>query len=816
MTLHSSRPTPSPRRILILAAGGCLSLAPHAMAAEAHSHATASPEAIAAVRARLTPAPTAGPAADAAVNDAIHAILHRGCGKAEAFRARADIEREYAARAYSSRAEWDSTDVLGNSLDLELFPTTRTVSGTNTMTVRAVTDAESLTFTLAPSFTVTSVTLDGTTTLTPTNVGVWGRRVVFPTPIAAGTTFTLAIAYTGSPLNIGLGGFVWTRSSSPIQVHTLSQPYFSGSWWPAKDGDVGAPGNNADKATFEIKVTAPFNVSTVANGMLQSVTNLSNPLRKRTHWKTNYQLPPYLAAFATAQYRYWTNTYSDTRDDGTPVSMPVQFAVTATSDTPAFRAGFEGVTPMLGLFKPRFGLYPFINEKYGIYEFAFGGGMEHSTYTGQSNGQPWLNAHELAHQWWGDDVTCRTWHDIFLNEGMASYSEAMYYELSLGADWLPWYMTNVHSVDLNDPRSVYVYDTSNTGWIFSGNTSYSKGAWIFHMLRGMVGDDTFWTILKTWRAMYSGSGGTTDDFIAVAEGVSGRDLSPFFDFWVYNPGNLDLRSGYLEVIANGRGFLKMSHRQIQPDSIGTVKMPVPITYAATGPTNLNDTLQLNGSRIQHHVKAARDGERIPFAQVDPRDWVLGNQWGEDYVQGPPVVLTTSLDAPGTNTVAPLTSGPVSSLTVWFSDLVDIDYRGIRVFDANGKRVKSDPEGDERSGLALLNFGRPLPTGTYTLRIASTAVTLSLPSDAPNGRTLDGDTINNTLPSGDGVSGGDLALTFTIENPADFNRDGFVTFEDADAFVVAFESGESAADLNADAMLTFEDFDTFAQLINEDL
>lgn len=792
-----------------------LGLPSSATAAEAPvTQHTASPQEIAAVRARLTPAPSSGPAAEAAINDAIHAILHPGCGKSEAARLAEAARNQYGPRTYSSRSEWDSTDVLGNSLDIELFPTTRTIAGTNTMTVRAVTDAESLTFTLAPSFTVTSVLLNGTTPLTPTNVGVWGRRVVFPTPIAAGTQFTLTIAYNGSPLNVGLGGFVWTRSSSPIQVHTLSQPYFSGSWWPTKDGDVGAPGNNTDKATFEIKVTAPFNVTTVANGLLQSTTNLANPLRKRTHWKTNYQLPPYLAAFATAQYRYWTNTYNDTRDDGTAISMPVQFAVTATSDTPAFRAAFEGVTPMLGLFKPRFGLYPFANEKYGIYEFSFGGGMEHSTYTGQSNGQPYLNAHELAHQWWGDDVTCRTWSDIFLNEGMATYSEAMFYELSAGPEWLSWWMQNVRSVNAADPRSVYVYDTNNTGWIFSGNTTYNKGAWVFHMLRGMVGDDTFWNILKSWRAMYSGSGGTTDDFIAVAETVSGRDLSDFFDFWVYRPGTLDLRSGYQEVLANGRGFVKVSHRQIQSDSIGTIKMPVPITYSTTGPTNITETLQLNGSRIQHHVKAARDGERIPFGLVDANDWVLGTQWNEDYVQGPPVVLTTSLDAPGTNTVAPLTSGPVSALTVWFSDLVDIDYRSVRVFDSGGKRVKSDPEGEGRSGIATLNFGRPLPAGTYTLRIPSSAVTLVLPWDAPNGRTLDGETTGGTLPSGDGISGGDLALTFTIENPADFNRDGFVTFEDADAFVNAFESGEPGADLDADGMLTFEDFDSFTMLIDE--
>jgi len=787
-------------------------LAPLAGAAESvASRASLDPTAVAAVRARLSPSPTSGPAADRVIQDAIHAILHPGCGKSEAARLAEAARNQYGPRAYSSRSEWDSTDVLSNSLDIEIFPTTRTLSGTNTMTVRAVTDAESLTFTLAPSFTVTSVLLNGSTPLTPTSVGVWGRRVVFPAPIAAGTQFTLTIAYNGSPQNVGLGGFVWTRSSSPIQVHTLSQPYFSGAWWPTKDGDVGAPGDNTDKATFEIFVTAPFNVTTVANGLLQSTTNLANPLRKRTHWKTNYQLPPYLAAFATAQYRYWTNTYSDTRDDGTPVSMPVQFAATASSDSPAYRAAFETVTPMLAMFKPRFGLYPFVDEKYGIYEFSFGGGMEHTTYTGQSNGQPYLNAHELAHQWWGDNVTCRTWSDIFLNEGMATYSEAMYYELVLGPEWLPWWLQNVRSVNPSDPRTVYVYDTNDYGWIFSGNTTYNKGAWVFHMLRGIVGDDTFWDILKSWRAMYTNSGGTTDDFIAVAEAVSGRDLSDFFDFWVYRPGTLDLRTGYKEVIANGRGFLKLSHRQVQPGTIGTVKMPVPITYSTTGPTNITETLNLTGARVQHHVKAAHDGERIPFAQVDAQDWVLGNQSGEDYVQGPPVVLTTSLDEPGSTSI-PAAPPILSAINVWFSDAVDVDYRSAFAVDANGKRVKSDPEPDDNGMFLRLNFGRPLAAGTYTLRIPSSAVTLQSTADAPNGRTLDGETTDGSLPSGDGIAGGDFVLTFSTSDPSDFNRDGFVTFEDADAFIAAFETADASADLNADGIITFEDFDLFTESV----
>ena len=137
--------------------------------------------------------------------------------------------------------------------------------------------------------------------------------------------------------------------------------------------------------------------------------------------------------------------------------------------------------------------------------------------TGQGGVSESLTAHELSHQWWGDDVTCRTWNDIWLNEGFATFSECVWEENKTGTP-IPLSYKNciLTRKPSNVGGSVYVYDTTDPNRIFSSTYSYKKGAWVLHQLRGVVGDTMFYDILAAHRAAHQGSAATTDDFVAVA------------------------------------------------------------------------------------------------------------------------------------------------------------------------------------------------------------------------------------------------------------------------------------------------------------
>src|SRR5262249_15754047 len=154
-------------------------------------------------------------------------------------------------------------------------------------------------------------------------------------------------------------------------------------------------------------------------------------------WLTNYKTAPYLWFFSSTNYNQWSRTYTYQLPGGGTGTMPVEFSIYPASDTAANRAAWEKVVDMLGVFSQLFGEYPFVGEKYGIYQFPFAGGMEHQTYTGQGTFVEYVTAHELGHQWWGDNVTCRTWNHIWLNEGFATYCEALWEEFKPGSTGQP-------------------------------------------------------------------------------------------------------------------------------------------------------------------------------------------------------------------------------------------------------------------------------------------------------------------------------------------------------------------------------------------
>jgi len=344
-----------------------------------------------------------------------------------------------------------------------------------------------------------------------------------PQALDSGDVFSVQVFYHGSPASGGFGAFGFNTHGSPAVpiVWSLSEPYYARNWWPCKD----SPSDKAD--SVDIRITCPSTLFASSNGVLVSQTDLGNG-NTRFHWKHRHPIVTYLVSLTVSNitqlnYSYVYNGGADT--------MPVNFWVYPEQVTNA-QGAYPEVLQMLDAFGAAYGPYPFLDEKYAITHFPWGGGMEHQTNTSQtpSSYSRNLTSHELSHQWWGDMVTCRDWKHIWLNEGFASYSEAQYQEWLGGMNA---YHTYMNSMMYKGGGSVIVDDTTSVGRIFHGGLSYDKGAWVVHMLRGVLGDPTFYACLAEYRSRYAGKSATTEDFQAVCEEVSGLNLSEFFADWCY-------------------------------------------------------------------------------------------------------------------------------------------------------------------------------------------------------------------------------------------------------------------------------------------
>lgn len=338
-------------------------------------------------------------------------------------------------------------------------------------------------------------------------------------------TFILEINYEGTPKRLGFASFVFGEINGRSLIYTLNEPNYASTWFPCND----VPD---DKALLDIKITSDTPNVSVSNGILIGVDTVES--RVTYHWKTVYPISTYLISIYSSKYVEFSDYYITALGDTMQInyySLPENFQKA--------KIDWEDHPQMLEVLSTLFGEYPFIKEKYGIAEFLWRyGAMEHQTITGIGtnfiSGKKFFNetyVHELAHHWWGNAVGPKTWKDIWLNEGFATYSEALYNEYVYGKNALV--STMLSKVDESfDGR---LYNPEND--LFSP-TIYNKGAWVLHMLRSEVGDSTFFNILKIYFDRYKYSNASTQDFVDICELVSGKKLGDFFDHWVYDEGGL--------------------------------------------------------------------------------------------------------------------------------------------------------------------------------------------------------------------------------------------------------------------------------------
>ncbi|UCE58743.1 MAG: hypothetical protein JSU63_15020 [Phycisphaerales bacterium] len=652
------------------------------------------------------------------------------------------------------------TDVLHYALqievsDLDPLGSTCWLAGSNTMTIQSKSAALSeFSFRLGDYYEVNGAFVNGSTPVAVNNATetTWG--VTLDRTYALDETFTLTIEYSGYTVHLPeVWGSITVRTQddgTPV-VATLSQPYFAYSWWPVKEGDVGTPGDHSDKATLEFSIIAPDTFAVPSNGVLQGVDVLPGN-RKRHRWASAYPIIPSLVAFAATEYNTWTLDY--VHPGGT---MPVEFYIYPELDIPENRAGWELCLDMIEIYAALFGEYPFIEEKYGIYNFPWAG-LEHQTMTGQGpeeHNDPfneYLTSHELAHQWWGDAVTCKTWNHIWLNEGFATYADVMWEEFKPGGgpEVLKDLMAYRRDFVRWDDGSVYVPDEelSVVEEIFNSATSYCKGAWVLHMLRHMFGDETFFDILRAYRTAYEFKAATTEDFQAVCEDFNnGESLEWFFEQWIYGLGTPSFDWGWDSVGINGQYYLLLSIDQVQSDSFPQFIAPIDFS--------INDSTihtVFNDSDFQNFVVPVSSAPSS--VEFDPDVWLL---WGAvtetGYVPGPPTIVETS-PAPGEVIVPPEF---IEVVTITFHSDVDLNERDISLVGAKTGAVSFSLTSLTGVNPVVLELSEPLPFDVYTLTITDDV------TGSATGLALDGEIDDprnpRSLPSGDGVPGGHAVIEF---------------------------------------------------------
>ena len=338
--------------------------------------------------------------------------------------------------------------------------------------------------------------------------------------IPEGYDFSLEVFYHGHPPSTGFGSFNFDEHLGVDHIWTLSEPYGARDWWPCKDD----PSDKAD--SLDIIIIVPEEQIAVSNGILLEETDLGDG-RKRYHWSERYPICTYLVSITSYPYTKWEDYYIGLNGD----TLPLEYYVYPDHYDLVYE-NYMLTDDMMEVFADRFGEYPFMGEKYGHAEFGRGGGMDHQTITSLGGHSQWLIAHELGHQWWGDLITCASFHHIWLNEGFARFSESLWDEATGGFDAYKDYWQN-HSY-FGD-GTVYVEEPDTPSQIFNGNLTYNKAGWVVHMLRGVLGDSLFFETLKTYALNDSlaYSSATTEDFQLVCEDVSGLDLEDFFQQWIY-------------------------------------------------------------------------------------------------------------------------------------------------------------------------------------------------------------------------------------------------------------------------------------------
>ncbi|MBK8165794.1 MAG: M1 family metallopeptidase [bacterium] len=529
------------------------------------------------------------------------------------------------------RADDRGVDILSYDLELTLDPTPGPAAGVVALTgqvaigLRALrADVDTLVLDLVPQLTCDLATLRGAP-LETLRVGE-ELHVVVPGGLSTTSPDTVTIHWQGRPPRHGnlYVGLMYRRDDNgtpadPVDdtpfLFSISEPWTAHAWWPCKD-------HPADKALVFLAATVPADLQVVANGTLEAVTD-GPPGWRRYAWRERYPLPTYLVSVAASRYESW---HEDCRPPQA-AAVPLEFHA-IVRDRAAGEVLLGRTCAMMAFMTGLLGDYPFAGEKYAQVEVVWGGAMEHTTAT--SIGQFMFTGdrrfeqvvlHELAHQWFGDSLTPADWPDIWLNEGFATYAEALWLEHSEGPDAMQGFLRLI-----GPGRHPALFAGEGTlaqpSPVLPNTLVYDKGAWVLHMLRGIIGDEAFFAFLRDYANDPQLVQGSVDTpvMIAHAEAAAGRDLGSFFAGWLETDAvpvlSLELLRASPGAATGGQARVRLRQHQ---DHLLVVPVPLRL-HTAAGDVAVTAVLERTVQDISWTTLARVDSVSVDPARITLARW----------------------------------------------------------------------------------------------------------------------------------------------------------------------------------------------------
>jgi aminopeptidase N len=521
----------------------------------------------------------------------------------------------------------------------------------------------------------------------PANFGHSNNRLTVDLPQdLSGSRLKVDVFYHGLGKIAGNVSGIYNKYSSLWDKRitwTLSESFSAMNWFPCKQSLI----DKADSAYIFLSTDKKLKAG--SNGILTASVALPDN-RIRYEWKCRYPIDYYLISFAVSDYRDYS--FYARRENGSDSILVQNYIYNNDTFFEQNKGSIDKTSELINLYSDLFGVYPFHSEKYGHCVAPSGGGMEHQTMTTLVNFSYLLVAHELSHQWFGDYVTCKTWQDIWINEGFASYAEYLANQYLVSqSDADSWMARTQEYVKSLPGGSVYLPEASSQDEerIFDYRLTYGKGAAIIHMIRQEVGnDELFFSILREFLHRYKNSNASGMDFRNLLGEMTGRNFDSFFDQWYYGEGFPILAVNWYH-----------RHDTLYIQSLETASSSTPffnvlVEYRVT--VNNRDTV------VSYHQDSSYNSWHIYLPgevtglQVDPRHWLLMNVAGISQIAS---VKSASRFA--------LVPNPArDKITLHFAEPV-YDYI-IYLTDASGKILYTEQSKSQRKTITI----DTLPKGMY--------------------------------------------------------------------------------------------------------